>query len=152
DFGVSLVGGCCGTTPAHMRAVVAAVGGQRPRQRDLPRLAGVSSGMRATPLLQEPRPMLVGGRGNSVRSRAVKRLLIADDYDGVLQVARGQVEGGAHALDVCVAMTERSDEREQMRALIKKLAMGVEAPLMIDSTEWRVVEAALKQYPGRAII
>ena len=96
--------------------------------------------------------MLVGERVNSVGSRAVKRLLIKDDYDGVLQVARDQVEGGAHTLDVCVAMTERTDELEQMTKLVKKLAMGVDAPLMIDSTEWQVIEAALKQYPGRAII
>src|SRR5262249_29311910 len=98
------------------------------------------------------RPMLVGERVNSVGSRRVKRLLLKDDYDGVLQVAREQVEGGAHTLDVCVAMTERTDEGVQMSALVKKLSLGVETPLVIDSTEWPVMEAALKLYPGRAIL
>ena len=152
ELGVSIVGGCCGTTPAHLKRVVEAVGGMPRRSREVTYVPMVSSAMTAVPLHQEPKPLLVGERVNSVGSRAVKRMLIADDYDGVLQVARGQVEGGAHALDVCVAMTERTDEIDQMRTLVKKLSMGVEAPLMIDSTEWRVIEAALKQYPGRAMI
>ncbi len=152
DLGVSVVGGCCGTTPAHLARVVERIGGRKPRRREVASAPMVSSGMRAIPLRQEPAPMLVGERVNSVGSRAVKRMLIKDDYDGVLQVARDQVEGGAHALDVCVAMTERTDEADQMRALVKKLAMGVEAPLVIDSTEWKVMETALKQYPGRAIL
>lgn len=152
EFGVAVVGGCCGTTPAHLAKVVQKVGGLAPRQRVPTYVPMVSSSMRATPLIQEPAPMLVGERVNSVGSRKVKRLLIKDDYDGVVQVARDQVEGGAHTLDVCVAMTERTDELEQMRTLVKKLSMGVETPLVIDSTEWKVMEAALKQYPGRAIL
>ncbi|HSJ33138.1 MAG TPA: dihydropteroate synthase, partial [Longimicrobiales bacterium] len=83
---------------------------------------------------------------------AIKRLLLADDYDGILDVARGQVETGAHLLDVCVALTERQDEADQMSAVVKLLAQGVETPLMIDSTEYDVVEAALKRYPGRAAV
>jgi 5-methyltetrahydrofolate--homocysteine methyltransferase len=152
EFGVSIVGGCCGTTVEHLKPVVERVSGKRPKRRDVFSLAMVSSGMRATPLHQEPAPMIVGERVNSVGSRAVKRLLIKDDYDGVLQVARDQVEGGAHTLDVCVAMTERTDELEQMQKLVKKLTLGIEAPLVIDSTEWSVMEAALKRYPGRAIL
>jgi len=151
-FGVSVVGGCCGTTPTHLEKVVRKVGGKKPKARTVVASPFLASAMRATALLQEPRPLIVGERVNSVGSRAVKRLLIKDDYDGVLQVARDQVEGGAHALDVCVAMTERTDEEQQMRILVKKLALGVEAPLVIDSTEWSVMEAALKQYPGRAIL
>ncbi|HLH72718.1 MAG TPA: dihydropteroate synthase, partial [Chloroflexota bacterium] len=145
-------GGCCGTTPRHLERVVKKVWGLTPKTREIVDVPMVSSGMRATPLHQEPAPMLVGERVNSVGSRAVKRLLIKDDYDGVLQIARDQVEGGAHTLDVCVAMTERTDELEQMQTLVKKLSLGVEAPLVIDSTEWRVMEAALKHYPGRAIL
>jgi len=103
-------------------------------------------------LRQEPAPAMVGERVNSLGSRRVKRLLLKDDYDGVLQVARDQVDGGAHTLDVCVAMTERPDEADQMRRLIKKLSMGVEAPLVIDTTEWQVMQVALEQYPGRAIL
>src|SRR5579859_3899258 len=152
ELGVSIVGGCCGTTPAHLKRVVEKVGGRKPKQREVAWVPMVSSGMRATPLHQEPAPMIVGERVNSVGSRAVKRLLLENDYDGVLQVARAQVEGGAHTLDVCVAMTERSDEGAQMSALVKKLSLGIEAPLVIDSTEWRVMEEALKRYPGRAIL
>ena len=72
--------------------------------------------MTATPLVQEPRPTLVGERVNSQGSRKAKELLLADDYDGLVQVAEDQVDGGAHVLDVCVALTERQDEDEQMRA------------------------------------
>ena len=112
----------------------------------------VSSGMRAVSLIQEPAPLLVGERVNATGSRKIKRLLLADDYDGVLAVAREQLDSGAHILDVSVAMTERADEAEQMRQVIKKLSMGIELPLMIDSTEADVVKAALEIYPGRAIV
>ena len=112
----------------------------------------VASAMRATSLQQDPAPLLVGERVNSQGSRKVKQALLADDYDTLLQVARAQVEGGAHVLDVCVALTERADEAEQMRSSVKKLEMGVEAPLVIDSTEAGVMQAALETYPGRAII
>ena len=151
-FGVSIVGGCCGTTPAHLAAVVERVAGRKPLERSVPRVARVASAMTASPLVQEPRPTLIGERVNAQGSRAVKRLLLADDYDGVLDIARGQVEGGAHLLDVCVALTERSDEADQMRKLVKLLAQGVEAPLVIDTTENDVVRAALEQYPGLAVI
>ena len=80
----------------------------------------VSSMMTATPLAQEPRPTLVGERVNSQGSRKAKELLLADDYDGILQIAEDQVTGGAHVLDVCVALTERQDEAEQMREVVKR--------------------------------
>jgi 5-methyltetrahydrofolate--homocysteine methyltransferase len=152
ELGVGIVGGCCGTTPAHLQAVVEAVGGRRQKSRTVLWEPSVSSGVRAVALRQEPAPMLVGERVNATGSRKVKRLLLADDYDGVLQVAREQVEGSAHTLDVSVALTERADEKEQMARVIKKLSMGVEAPLVIDSTEADVQQAALERYPGRAII
>src|SRR5690606_2377257 len=117
-----------------------------------PRVPRVASAMTAVDLVQEPRPTLIGERVNTQGSRVVKRLLLAEDYEGVVDVAREQVEGGAHLLDVCVALTERQDEAEQMRRLVKLLAQGVEAPLQIDTTEANVVRAALEQYPGRAII
>jgi 5-methyltetrahydrofolate--homocysteine methyltransferase len=112
----------------------------------------VSSGMRAVSLIQEPAPLLVGERVNATGSRKIKRLLLSEDYDGVLAVAREQLDSGAHILDVSVAMTERSDEAEQMRQVVKKLSMGIELPLMIDSTEADVIKAALEIYPGRAIV
>jgi 5-methyltetrahydrofolate--homocysteine methyltransferase len=152
ELGVSVVGGCCGTTPAHMAAVVDRVRGWAPGRREVTRVPRVASAMTAYDMHQVPAPTLIGERVNTQGSRAVKRLLLADDYEGARDVARGQVEGGAHLLDVCVALTERQDEAAQMRRLVKLLAQSVETPLVIDTTEAEVVEAALRQYPGRAII
>jgi 5-methyltetrahydrofolate--homocysteine methyltransferase len=153
EHGVDIVGGCCGTTPEHMRRVVERVRPVATRRRARPRPAPeVSSAMKAVPLDLQPRPLLVGERLNSQGSRKVKELLLADDYEGLLQIARGQVEAGAHVLDVCVALNERDDESAQMRTLVKLLAQGVDAPLMIDSTEPDVIESALKTYPGRCIV
>ena len=153
EFGVNLVGGCCGTTPSHLREVVRRVGGSAPRPRDdvddAPRLA---SSIRSVALHQVPAPLLIGERVNAQGSRKMKRLLLADDYDGILEIAREQVESGAHTLDVQVALTERTDEAEQMRILTKKLQMSVEAPLVFDTTETDVVRAALETYPGRPIV
>src|SRR5438132_1448937 len=115
-YGVTIVGGCCGTTPDHIRAIAERVKGREapPRPKDA-WAAHLSSMMTATPLEQEPRPAMVGERVNSQGSRKAKELLLADDYDGLVQVAEDQVEGGAHLLDVCVALTERQDEADQMR-------------------------------------
>jgi len=211
DFGVRIVGGCCGTTPEHLRAIcetVDALGvraaadptmpdvaarGAPPEQQHIPALAetrhhliptGIvpapgapprrspsapataaarprhghhsvpraSSAMRAITLHQSPPPLLVGERVNAQGSRKVKRLLLADDYEGILEVARDQAESGAHVLDVCVALTERGDEAAQMATVAKLLSMSIETPLMIDSTEASVIQAALEHIPGRAII
>ncbi|HJW82983.1 MAG TPA: homocysteine S-methyltransferase family protein, partial [Anaerolineae bacterium] len=151
-LGVNAVGGCCGTTPEHLKEVIDRVKGLKPRPRDVDDAPLIASAMRAIPLRQDPPPMIVGERVNSQGSRKIKRLLLADDYDGILGVAREQVEGGAHTLDVCVALTERADEAEQMRKVVKKLQMSVETPLMLDSTEADVIRAALEMNPGRAII
>jgi 5-methyltetrahydrofolate--homocysteine methyltransferase len=126
--------------------------GVAPRRREVQYVPRVSSAIRATDLVQEPRPTMIGERVNSQGSRKVKRHLLEDDYDGVLAVARDQVEGGAHVLDVCVALTERQDEDVQMRAVVKLLSQAVDAPLCIDSTEANVIEMALKQSPGRPIV
>jgi len=153
DFGVRIVGGCCGTSPAHLEAIAGAIAALAPRPPALARRAPrVSSAMRAVTLRQEPAPLLVGERVNAQGSRKVKRLLLADDYEGLLEVAREQVESGAHVLDVCVALTERADEAEQMATVVKLLSMSVEPPLMIDSTEASVIARALEHIPGRAII
>ena len=108
--------------------------------------------MTATPLVQEPRPTLVGERVNSQGSRKAKELLLADDYDGILQIAEDQVTGGAHVLDICVALTERQDEDEQMSEVVKRVSLTQPAPLQIDSTEPDVIQAALERIPGRAIV
>ncbi len=116
------------------------------------RHAVVSSMMTATPLVQEPRPTLVGERVNSQGSRKAKELLLADDYDGLIRIAEDQVEGGAHVLDVCVALTERQDEDEQMREVVKRISLTQPAPIQVDSTEPGVIKLALEAIPGRAIV
>ncbi|MFN8521914.1 MAG: methionine synthase [Chloroflexota bacterium] len=152
ELGVSAIGGCCGSTPAHIEAMVRAIEGcQRGPRLTVP-VARAASAIRAQDLIQTPPPLLVGERVNSQGSRKVKRLLLEEDYDGVLAVARDQIEGGAHVLDVCVALTERADEPHQMTQVVRKLRGGIDAPLMIDTTETEVVRAALEAYPGRAII
>ncbi len=170
EFGVNVVGGCCGSSHEHLQAIVracrevprrarpvadahlSALGEQDGRRQPDIALPFVSSGIRATAMQQDPAPLLVGERVNSQGSRKAKKALLADDYDTLLAIGREQVEGGAHVLDVCVALTERTDEAQQMANTIKKLSMGVEAPLVIDSTEPDVIKAALETYPGRAII
>src|SRR5918994_2101547 len=146
--GVSIVGGCCGTTPDPTRAVGGREGAPRPATRE----ALVSSMMTATPLVQEPRPTLVGERVNSQGSRRAKELLLADDYDGIIQIAEDQVTGGAHVLDLCVALTERQDEDEQMSEVAKRVSLTQPAPIQVDSTEPDVIGTALEQIPGRAIV
>ncbi|HUO58330.1 MAG TPA: homocysteine S-methyltransferase family protein, partial [bacterium] len=152
EFGVNVVGGCCGTTHEHLRQVVAAIGHRAPKKREVAHLCNVSSMIKAVDMDQDPKPLIVGERVNSQGSRKIKQMLLADDYEGMVAVGRGQAEGGAHVLDVCVALTERPDEKGQMMAVIKKLALGVDTPVMIDSTEADVIEAALKIYPGRAMV
>jgi len=150
--GVGIVGGCCGTTPDHIRAIAEHVRGRVPGERPAPGTPRVSSMMTAADLAQEPRPTLVGERVNSQGSRKAKELLLAEDYDGLVQVAEDQVSGGAHVLDVCVALTERQDEADQMREVVKRISLTQPAPVQVDSTEPDVIEAALEQIPGRAIV
>jgi 5-methyltetrahydrofolate--homocysteine methyltransferase len=151
-YGVSIVGGCCGTTPDHIRAIVEQVGGREAGARPEPGPVHVASMMTATPLVQEPRPTLVGERVNSQGSRAAKEMLLADDYDGLVQVAEDQVTGGAHVLDVCVALTERQDEDDQMREVVKRISLTQPSPIQIDSTEPEVIQAALEAIPGRPVV
>src|ERR687887_930942 len=152
-FGVTIVGGCCGTTPEHIAALADRVKGRPADSRpQSARAANVSSMMGSILLAQEPRPTIVGERVNSQGSRRAKQMLLDDDYDGLLQIAENQVKGGAHVLDVCVALTERQDEAEQMRQLVKRIALQVDAPIQVDSTEPEVLKAALEQIPGRSIV
>ncbi len=151
-YGVTIVGGCCGTNPDHIRAIAERVSGHTPTERPARRPPHVSSMIAATQLVQDPRPTLVGERVNSQGSRKAKEMLLADDYDGLVTVAEDQVGGGAHALDICVALTERQDEDEQMREVVKRISLTQPAPIQVDSTEPEVVETALEQIPGRAIV
>jgi 5-methyltetrahydrofolate--homocysteine methyltransferase len=151
-FGVTIVGGCCGTTTEHIAAIVERCAGHTIGERPASRPPRVSSMIAAGPLVEDPRPTLVGERVNSQGSRKAKELLLADDYDGLVQVAEDQVEGGAHVLDVCVALTERQDEDEQMRQVVKRVSLSQPAPIQVDSTEPDVIRTALEQIPGRAIV
>jgi 5-methyltetrahydrofolate--homocysteine methyltransferase len=112
----------------------------------------VSSALKAVDIVQNPPPLIIGERLNTQGSKKAKELVLNNDFDGLLKLARTQVEDGAHCLDVCVATTERSDELEFMTGLVKKLSIEIEAPLVIDSTDPLVVESALRQIPGKPII
>lgn len=114
--------------------------------------ARISSALRAVELRQVPPPLIIGERVNSQGSARAKRMVLADDYDGLVDLARSQVDDGAHCLDVCVATTERDDEKEFMVSLVKRISIEVAAPLVIDSTDPDVVEAAVRQVPGRPMI
>jgi 5-methyltetrahydrofolate--homocysteine methyltransferase len=108
--------------------------------------------MKAVDLKQIPAPLIIGERINTQGSRKAKKLVLDDNYDGLIDLARIQVEDGAHCLDVCVATTERSDELEFMLNLVKRLSLEIDAPLVIDSTDPEVIESSVKQIPGRPII
>src|SRR4051794_11107036 len=151
-YGVSIVGGCCAPPPDQIRAIKERCAAHPVNERPKPRPPHMSSMIAAAPLVQEPAPTIVGERVNSQGSRKAKELLLAGDYDGLLRVAEDQVEGGAHVLDLCVALTERQDEDEQMRLLAKKVSLTQPAPIQVDSTEPDVIETALEQIPGRAIV
>ncbi len=112
----------------------------------------VSSALKSVDLKQVPAPLIIGERINTQGSRKAKQLVLADDYDGLVDLGRTQVEDGAHCLDVCVATTERSDEKDFMLHLVKRLSLEIDAPLVIDSTDPDVIDASVKQIPGRPII
>ncbi len=149
---ISVVGGCCGTTPEHLKLLIQKLDQHPHPKRPLRSTPQLASAMSAIAMRQEPAPTLLGERCNAQGSRKFKRLLLEEDYDGILDIAREQVAGGAHALDISVAVTERADEGEQMRKVIKKLQMGVDVPLVIDTTEVDVLEIALQTAPGRCLI
>ena len=112
----------------------------------------ISSALKAVDLKQVPAPLIIGERINTQGSRKAKKLVLEDDYDGLIDLARIQVEDGAHCLDVCVATTERSDENDFMLNLVKRLSLEIDAPLVIDSTDPDVIKEAVTQIPGRPII
>ena len=151
-YNISVVGGCCGTTPAHLKLLVDKLNGTPRPARPLHATPQLASAMSAISMRQDPPPTLLGERCNAQGSRKFKRLLLEEDYDSILEIAREQVEYGAHALDISCAVTERPDEVELMRKVVKKLEMGVDVPLVIDTTELDVLEVALKTAPGRCLI
>jgi 5-methyltetrahydrofolate--homocysteine methyltransferase len=151
-YNVNVVGGCCGTTPLHLKTLVERLGRRKPTKRPEAPIPNLASAIAATPMNQEPRPLLIGERLNSQGSSKFKQLLIAEDFDSMVSLARQQVASGAHALDLCTALTERPDEGELMRRLIKAVSQAVRAPLVIDSTDPAVMELALQNAPGRCLL
>ncbi|MBL8091785.1 MAG: methionine synthase [Anaerolineales bacterium] len=149
---ISIVGGCCGTTPEHLKLLIQKLDNHPHPKRPLQSTPQLASAMSAIAMRQDPAPTLLGERCNAQGSRKFKKLLLEEDYDGILDIARDQVAGGAHALDISCAVTERPDEAELMRKVVKKLQMGVDVPLVIDSTELDVLEIALQTAPGRCLI
>lgn len=112
----------------------------------------ISSALKAVDLVQIPPPLIIGERLNTQGSKKAKRLVLSDDFDGLIDLGREQVNDGAHCIDVCVATTERSDELEFMTKLVKRLSLEIDAPLVIDSTDPKVITYAISQIPGRPII
>ncbi len=151
DEGVNIVGGCCGTRPEHLKAVVDAVGGHAPKVRQ-PRLpAACTSLYSAVELRQESSVLMVAERTNANGSRKFKRLLAEEDWDGIVSMAREEAREGSHVLDVCVDYVGRDGVRD-MQEVVSRLAQHVASPLMLDSTEAPVLEAGLKLAGGKCIV
>ncbi|NLF52609.1 MAG: dihydropteroate synthase, partial [Leptolinea sp.] len=151
-YGVRVVGGCCGTTPEHLKTLVNAIREVKPAKQVVTTQPRLASSISAMNMQQEPAPFLIGERLNSQGSRKFKELLLAEDYDSMITIARDQIDNGAHGLDLCVALTERTDESTLMYNIIKILSPVVKVPFIFDSTEPDVLETALKTAPGRSLI
>ncbi|MBN8550229.1 MAG: methionine synthase [Deltaproteobacteria bacterium] len=152
DYGVAMVGGCCGTTPAHIEEVFKRVGGLSPQPRPHDFASHVSSTFSAVPLDQDgTSPLIIGERCNSNGSKAFRDMLLVQDWEGIVEMARQEVSEGSHVLDVCTAFVGRN-EVQDMSEVLYRFSSQVTAPLMIDSTQLDVLEAGLKFLGGRAII
>jgi 5-methyltetrahydrofolate--homocysteine methyltransferase len=149
--GVAFLGGCCGTTPEHIKIMAEAVKGAVPKKPCGFLKASLASLFNTTPLKQDPAPLLIGERSNATGSKAFRELLKANDYEGTLSVGQQQVRAGAHVIDVSVGFAGR-DEREDMDKVVSLYSQKVSLPLMPDSTQVPALEAALKQIGGRPII
>ena len=152
DYGVSMVGGCCGTTQAHIKELAQRLGSLTPRRKTISFPAQVSSTFAAISLDQEgSSPLIIGERCNANGSKQFRELLLAENWDGIVEMGREEAEQGAHVLDVCTAYVGR-DERRDMVEVLHRFASQVPAPVMLDSTQVDVLEAGLKLVGGRAII
>ena len=147
---VNLVGGCCGTTPAHIRALARLVDGRTPRRPRTTRVCAVS-GIEVLYPTDDTRPVIVGERTNVIGSRRFKELIVEERFEEAAEVGRGQVRGGAQVLDVCLANPDR-DEAADMERFMTFVTRKVKVPLMIDSTDARVIELALRHCQGKAIV
>ncbi len=151
EFGVCMIGGCCGTTAEHIARLVKIAESSNPKHREIQYLPSVSSIYSNVSLHLDPPPVIVGERCNANGSKKFKELLLSDDYDGMVRLAKEQTKEGAHILDLCVAYVGR-DEVHDMIEVMKRFNTQIALPLMIDSTEYNVIEEGLKRYAGRAII
>jgi 5-methyltetrahydrofolate--homocysteine methyltransferase len=152
DYGVRIVGGCCGTTPEHLKAVVDAVSGVEPAKRDVKPTAAASSAYTSVPLDLDPKPLIVAEEMNTTtRVEHFKNLVRGKKYDDILALAKKLVAEGSHMLDLCCAIVGE-DEKDYITSILEKVATRVPAPILVDSTEADVVEEALKRIPGKAII
>jgi 5-methyltetrahydrofolate--homocysteine methyltransferase len=152
DYGVRIVGGCCGTTPEHLKAVVDAVSGVEPAKRDVKRVGAASSAYTSVPLDLEPKPLIVAEEMNTTtRVEHFRNMVRGRKYDDILALAKKLVNDGSHMLDLCCAIVGE-DEKGYISSILEKIATRVPAPILVDSTEAEVVEEALKRIPGRAII
>jgi 5-methyltetrahydrofolate--homocysteine methyltransferase len=151
DLGVSVVGGCCGTTQEHLRQLVNAVGGLAPKERRFDFVPSASSLYQSVPMHLDPPPVLVGERTNANGSKLFRELLARDDWEGIVAMGREAVKEGAHMVDVCAAYVGR-DESRDMHEILFRFNTQVQLPIVIDSTEVAVIEEALQLIGGRAII
>lgn len=149
--GVSFLGGCCGTTPQHIRALVNRVEKLTPKTATGKQQNSLASLFSTVPLMQEPAPLLIGERSNATGSKAFRELLLAEDYEGTLSVGQQQVRAGAHVLDVSVGFAGR-DETKDMNSVMRLYAQKIALPIMPDSTQTPALEEALKLIGGKPII
>ena len=151
DFGANIVGGCCGTTPAHLRLVVEAMQRITPKQRSAKLLPAASSIYFQQPYVQDASFLIVGERVNASGSKKMRDLLNAGDWDGLVALGKEQEREGAHILDVNVDFVGRDGEAD-MHELASRLVTNVKIPLMFDSTEWQKMEAGLQHAGGKCIL
>ncbi len=151
DLGVSVVGGCCGTRPEHLKKLVESVGNLSPKKRTVDIIPSVSSLYISSPLHIEPPPVIVGERTNANGSKKFKELLQSEDYDSMVNMAKEQTKEGAHVLDLCVAYVGRDEVRDMKEAAFR-FNTQVTLPIMIDSTEAPVIEEALRLFSGKCIV
>ena len=149
--GVTFLGGCCGTTPQHIKALADAVEGIVPKRATGSHPTSLASLFNSVTLMQDPPPLLIGERANATGSKAFRELLLAEDYEGTLTVGQQQVRAGAHVLDVSVGFAGR-DETKDMREVMSLYAQKIPLPLMPDSTQTKALETALKCIGGKPII
>ena len=151
DYKVNLVGGCCGTTPEHMGEVVKQLQGTKLAKREVVREIGASSLYQFAPFRQQNTYLSIGERTNANGSRAFRDALLAEDWQGCVEIARDQIRDGAHMLDLSVDYVGR-DGVADMKELAFRFATTSTLPIVLDSTEPAVLEAGLKQLGGRSVI